>query len=197
MTSVLDCTPPPTAPTLGECPDVVDATTDSGLDPLRVVYDEHADALLALAKRFTTREKAEDAVQETFLRAWRNLGRLRSDPRPLRPWLTVVLRRVLTDARRAERARPISLATGAVLDRAVDGGYDRLLQRWYLDQALDGLSPSHRRVVVEIYYRDTPIDRVAVSLGVAPGTVRSRLHYALRALRRQLTAAEVPPARSG
>jgi RNA polymerase sigma-70 factor (ECF subfamily) len=161
------------------------------------MFDDHAAALLVFAERFTTRESAQDAVQETFLRAWRNLPRLRTDPRALRPWLLVVLRRVLIDAHRADRFRPISVAENAVFDHAIEDGHDRLLDRWRLDHALDGLSRCHRQVLVEIYFRDTPSDRVAVNLGIAPGTVRSRQHYALRALRRQLAdAAEERPTRA-
>lgn len=165
----------------------LDAPAGTTTEPLRAMFDDHAAALLAFAERFTTRESAQDAVQETFLRAWRNLPRLRTDPRDVRPWLLVVLRRVLIDAHRADRFRPISVAENDVFDRAVEDGHDRLLDRWRLDDALGGLSPCHRQVLEEIYYRDTPSDRLAVELGIARGTVRSRQHYALRAVRRHLT----------
>jgi RNA polymerase sigma-70 factor, ECF subfamily len=194
MTPVLARPLPPPAATLAERPTAVDTPAGAKTEPLRAMFDDHAAALLAFAERYTTRESAQDAVQETFLRAWRNLPRLRSDPRELRPWLIVVLRRLLIDAHRADRFRPVSVAENAVFDHAVEDGHDRLLDRWHLDHALEGLSPCHRQVLVEIYYRDTPSDRLAVSLGIAPGTVRSRQHYALRALRRQLTdAAEERP----
>jgi RNA polymerase sigma-70 factor (ECF subfamily) len=101
--------------------------------------------------------------------------------------LTVVLRRVLIDAHRTDRVQPIGRADEAVFERGVEDGYERVLDRWRLDHALDALSPSHRQVLVEIYYRDTPSEQLANSLGIPPGTVRSRLHYALRALRHQLT----------
>jgi RNA polymerase sigma-70 factor (ECF subfamily) len=196
MTPVLARPLPPPTRTSAERPTAVDAPAGATIDPLRAMFDDHAAALLAFAERFTTRESAQDAVQETFLRAWRNLPRLRTDPRELRPWLFVVLRRVLIDAHRADRFRPISVAENAVFDHAIEDGHDRLLERWRLDHALDGLSPGHRQVLVEIYYRDTPSDRVADKLGIAPGTVRSRQHYALRALRRQLAgAAEDGPTR--
>jgi RNA polymerase sigma-70 factor (ECF subfamily) len=198
MTSVLARPLPPPASTRAERRAALDAPAGSRTEPLRVMFDEHAPALLAFAEHFTTHESAQDAVQETFLRAWRNLPRLRADPRALRPWLTVVLRRVLIDAHRADRAQPISVAEDAVFDHAVEDGSDRLLERWRLEHALAGLSPSHRQVLVEIYYRDTTSEMLAVNLGIARGTVRSRLHYALRALRHQLTDAdETPPGRSG
>src|SRR6476646_9499089 len=76
-------------------------------DALRTLYAEHGHALLAFAERFTgDRARAADTVQQTFLRAWRNLPQLLEDARPLRPWLLRVARRLLTDAARAARSRP-------------------------------------------------------------------------------------------
>jgi RNA polymerase sigma-70 factor (ECF subfamily) len=159
-------------------------------DALRTLYRDHAAALLAFAEWFTDdRAAAEDAVQETFLRAWRHLARLLADGRPPRPWLRQVLRRVLIDAARVAHAHPVSLLEDAVIDRQVDGGYEDLLDRRLLDRALDQLSPAHRQVLVEIYFHDAPAQRVAATLGIPPATVRTRLHYALRALRRLLTEA--------
>jgi RNA polymerase sigma-70 factor (ECF subfamily) len=160
---------------------------DRDASQLQAIYRQHAVALLAYAEHFTGHEAAEDAVQETFLRAWHHLPRLQLDPRPVRPWLTLVLRRVLTDAHR--RNRVYAKAQGRLCDRPVSGDYDRVDDRRRLDQALRRLSPSHRHVLMQIYYCDTPINRVAADLGIPAGTVRSRLHYAVRRLRHHLDAA--------
>lgn len=157
-------------------------------DALRALYRDHAGALLAYAEHFThDRMAAEDALQETFLRAWRHLPRLLQDDRPPRPWLRQVLRRILIDRARASRHRHARLVDDALLDGETEGGYDTLLDRQLLAGAMEQLSPPHRDVLVETYYRDLPAERVAAALGVPVGTVRSRLHYALHALRRQLT----------
>jgi len=58
-----------------------------------------------------------------------------------------------------------------------------VLDRGLLARALRRLSPEHRRVLLELYYRDVPAERAALALGIPAGTVRSRHHYALRALR--------------
>jgi RNA polymerase sigma-70 factor (ECF subfamily) len=162
-------------------------SSDGSEDALRALYRDHAAALLAFAEWFTDdRSAAEDAVQETFLRAWRHLPRLLADGRPPRPWLRQVLRRVLIDAARVAHAHPVSLVDDVLIDRQVDGGYEDMLDRRLLDRALDQLSPAHRQVLVAIYYDDAPAQRVATTLGIPPATVRTRLHYALRALRRLL-----------
>jgi RNA polymerase sigma-70 factor (ECF subfamily) len=159
-------------------------------DAVNSLYRDHAAALLAYAEWFSDdRAAAEDAVQETFIRAWRHLPRLLADERPLRPWLRQVLRNVLIDANRAARARPANVLDDTLIDREVDGGYEDLLNRGLLGQALQQLSPAHRQVLLETYYHDLPAERVAARLGIPAGTVRSRLHYALRALRSRLSEA--------
>ena len=163
-----------------------DAASDTAL---RDLYRDHATALLRYARWFTDDPAAaEDAVQETFLRAWRHLPRLLADGRPLRPWLRQVLRHVLIDVDRTARAKRETLHDIVPVEGEVDGGYESLLDRGVLAVVLRDLSPAHREVLVETYYRDAPTDRVAARLGIPPGTVRSRLHYALRAVRDHLDA---------
>lgn len=64
-----------------------------------------------------------------------------------------------------------------------DGDVDRLLVSWQVEEALRKLSTDHRVVLVETYYRARPYGEVAAELGVPVGTVKSRVFYALRALR--------------
>src|SRR4051794_41894866 len=90
---------------------------------LRVLYRDHATALLRYAQWFTDDPSAaEDAVQETFLRAWRHLPRLLDDGRPLRPWLRQVLRRVLIDPPPGAPAPPGRPPGDAAADRPADRG---------------------------------------------------------------------------
>jgi RNA polymerase sigma-70 factor (ECF subfamily) len=156
-------------------------------DALRDLYAQHGQALLAYAERFTAdRGRAEDIVQETFLRAWRQLPRLMADERPVRGWLLQVARRLLIDAARAARARPILSQDTQATEPAVDGGLDQLLDQTILLDALQRLSPAHQQIVIETFLLGTPLHVIAARLGVPAGTARSRLHYALAQLRRQL-----------
>src|SRR5689334_22898976 len=136
-------------------------------DALRALYRDHAQALLRYAQWFTDDPAAaEDAVQETFLRAWRHLPRLLADGRPLRPWLRRVLRHVMIDTDRLARTHRETPHDTLPVEGAVDGGYASLLDRGVLAGALRELSPAHREVLVQTYYRDAPADRVAALLGV-------------------------------
>ena len=85
-------------------------------ESLRALYDGHAPVLLAYALRLTDgdRTRAEDIVQETLLRAWRNLDRLDEDAGPVRPWLFTVAQRLAIDAHRARRARPPEVGEAAL-----------------------------------------------------------------------------------
>jgi RNA polymerase sigma-70 factor (ECF subfamily) len=156
-------------------------------DALRILYAEHGQALLDYAERFTAdRGRAEDIVQETFLRAWRQLPGLLDDERPVRAWLLRVARRLLIDAARAARARPTLADNTQSTEPADDGGLSQLLDQTILIDAMQQLSPAHQQIVVETFFLGTPMHLTASRLGVPAGTARSRLHYALSQLRRQL-----------
>ena len=152
---------------------------------LRLLYEQHAAPLLAYALRLTggDRGRSEDIVQETLLRAWRHPEALDPDRGPVRSWLFTVARNVAVDAHRARKARPPEIGDDALaLVPAVDE-IEQALDTWLVSDALATLSPDHRAVVVETYYRGRSVAEAAAVLGVPPGTVKSRTFYALRALR--------------
>jgi RNA polymerase sigma-70 factor (ECF subfamily) len=164
----------------GELPGDADAA-------IRQLYSHHAKALRGFVDRFCPdRASADDVVQETFIRAWRHLPQLSADDRPVRPWLFHVARNLLTDADRAARARPMTVHAEQPEDARYDSGLDRVLDRELVSAALQHLSPAHRTVLIETFYHGGTLATIARQLGIPHGTVRSRLHYALHALRRQL-----------
>ena len=153
---------------------------------IRELYSSHAKALHRYVERFCPdRASADDIVQETFIRAWRHLPQLSADDRPVRPWLFRVARNLLIDANRAARARPTTVQepTGEV---GTDSGLEEILDRELVSAALQRLSPAHQTVLVEAFYRGGTLATVARELGIPHGTARSRLHYALDAMRKQL-----------
>jgi RNA polymerase sigma-70 factor (ECF subfamily) len=152
---------------------------------LRLIYEQHAGPLLAYSLRLTSgdRGRAEDIVQETLLRAWRHPEALDSDRGPVRSWLFTVARNVSVDAHRARRARPTEVGDEALAVVPAVDEIEHALDSWLIADAMSALSPDHRAVIVETYYRGRSVAEAAAALGIPAGTVKSRTFYALRALR--------------
>jgi RNA polymerase sigma-70 factor, ECF subfamily len=150
---------------------------------LRAAYAEHAKELLGFARRALGDEGlAEEAVQETFLRAWRAADRFDERIASLRTWLFAICRNVLIDLKRARAARP-ALALAAPPEQAGEvDEFERALMTVEISEALRQVSDRHRTVLVEVHLRGRPVAEVAGELGVPPGTVHSRLYYGLKAL---------------
>lgn len=163
---------------------------------LRELFDEHASALLAYALRLTDgdRGRAEDVVQETLLRAWRHPEAMHPERGAQRPWLFAVARRLAVDAHRRRVARPPEVGDEglAVVPDPVDE-VERALESWLVADALRALSPAHREVLLHTYYYGRTVSEAAQELGVPAGTVKSRTHYALQALRLALLERGVTP----
>ena len=153
-------------------------------DLVRSLYAEHAAPLLGYVLRLTgDRHQAEDVVQETLLRAWRHPEAVSGDRGSPAAWLRTVARHLVVDAARARRARPHEVGDAPLAALAVDDGTDRAVLAWEVTEALQMLSRDHRAVLLETYVRGRSVNDAARALGVPPGTVKSRTHYALRALR--------------
>src|SRR6516165_6283046 len=135
---------------------------------VRALYAEHGGALLRYALHLTggDRQRAEDLVQETIVRAWRHPEALAD--RPARPWLFAVARNLAVDAYRT-------------------------LESWAVAEALASLRPDHRKVIVETYYRGCSVAEAAATLGIPAGTVKSRTYYALKALKLALQERGLAP----
>jgi RNA polymerase sigma-70 factor (ECF subfamily) len=162
---------------------------------VRSLYAEHGRSLLAYATRLTgDRAAAEDVVQETLVRAWKHADDLTGGQGSVRGWLLIVARNIVTDRARARAVRPAEVAD--VVDRPpVEGDHsESVVNAVVLLAALDQVSPEHREVLVELYYRGRSVAEAAKVLGIPPGTVKSRSYYALRALRAVMAGqAELAP----
>lgn len=172
-------------------------TTRSGADEalIRSLYAEYGRMLLGYAFRLTgDRQRAEDVVQETLLRAWRHADSLSEERGSVRGWLLTVARNVVVDMARARQIRPIEVA-GNASDIAVAGtsvpdqtaDVDNAV---VIERALAQLSPEYRAVLVEVYLNGRTATEASRALGIPLGTVKSRTYHALRALRARLTKIE-------
>ena len=152
----------------------------------RAAYRAHGPELFRFAvQSLHDRGLAEEAVQETFVRAWRHCERYDAAVASLRTWLFAIVRNVIIDMARARAVRPGLAAGDDPGQQAVDltDHAEDVLTTWQLDEALARISPEHRVAIVETHYRNRPYAEVAAELGVPVGTLRSRVFYGLRALR--------------
>ena len=145
--------------------------------------------------------KAEDATQEALVSAWRRLSGLR-DPDRFEAWLHRLLvnachREGRRDRRRGSMEIHIESLAMPEAPGAVEGDFD-LADRDQLERGFRRLDVDQRTVLVMHYYLGYSLDDAADVLGVPPGTVRSRLHRAINAMRAALEAdARVPALNQG
>ncbi|MGH3471285.1 MAG: sigma-70 family RNA polymerase sigma factor [Nocardioidaceae bacterium] len=153
-------------------------------DLMRTLHDEHAPALWGYALTLTNgdRGRAEDVVQETLLRAWRNPHVLDQSQRSARGWLFRVAHNIAVDDWRARKVRP-EVVTAELPDQVTTDATEEIVQTWMVSDALARLSLAHRQVLLECYYAGRTVAQAAERIGVPEGTVKSRLHYALAALK--------------
>jgi len=125
-------------------------------------------------------------VQETLVRAWRNADRLDRESIGVRSWLYTVARHIVIDGRRSHSARPHEVDPTPLEAMAIPDDSESALSAMVIADALQSLSPKHREALAETYLRDRTIEEAAEVIGVPQGTVKSRVYYALRALRHAL-----------
>ena len=177
--------------------DLVEQAQRGDRDAFSVLARTRGDRLMAIAQRILRDVgRAEDAVQQTLVIAWRELPSLR-DPDRFDAWL----QRLLVNASYAEARRWKTWnANVRVLPVNGPAGADETLSldhRDRIERGLRRLPPDQRAILVFTHYLGLTPTEIAERLGIADGTARSRLHYAHRAMRAALEADERPVAVAG
>lgn len=158
----------------------------------------HQRSLMARALASTGHvEDADDLVQESFVRAFENLSRLR-DPEAFSGWLRTILDRLAADRGRRRKA---VVPEGPLADRPIEDvapdPEQRLLSQELANrvrEALRALPPGRQREIFRLRYRDgMPIQQIAERLGLHSGTVKVHLFRSARSLRKQLETTEGNP----
>lgn len=164
----------------------IDLSGDGGI---RAAYAAHGPELYRFALRgLGDTGLAQDAVQETFLRAWQSARHFDPERASLRVWLFAIARNVMIDLHRRRSKASWAQVAGDEADvtsrlAPVPDLTDGVVTRAVVIDALSRLSAEHRQVIVETYLRGRSYQDLAAECGVAAGTLRSRMFYALKALR--------------
>jgi RNA polymerase sigma-70 factor (ECF subfamily) len=164
--------------------------TEEGMAAAHASYHRR---MLARARRIVVDPAlAEEAVQEAFVRGWRACSTFDPADGPLVNWLLVITGNVAIDLIKARVRRPplSSVPPDETPASSRISDVDLVLLRAQLRHALTRLGAHHRHAVVETILRDRPYADVAAELGIPAGTLRTRVHYALRQLRSALECAD-------
>ncbi|SFR00061.1 RNA polymerase sigma-70 factor, ECF subfamily [Lentzea waywayandensis] len=171
--------------------ETLETTLDDGA--LADLYNRHGRAVHMYVRTLTIGDAllAEDILQETFLRAWRT-PRLAVRPEAARAWLVTVARNLFIDRVRLRNRRPQEAGDTALPNiPAQRCEISRVVDSVMLADALAKLRLGQRDVVVQTYLYGRTADEVSTELGIPVGTVKSRLHSALRLLRSDLESADL------
>jgi RNA polymerase sigma-70 factor (ECF subfamily) len=177
--------------------DLVEQAQRGNREAFAILARSRGDVLFGIARRMLRDvDLAEDAVQQALVIAWRELPRLR-DPDRFDAWL----QRTLVHACYAEGRRKRAWMS-AIRVLPVDGpaGPDDLasmIDRDEVERGFRRLSPEQRAILVLHHYLGLGSNEIGEVLGIPPGTARSRLHYAHRAMRALLEADARPSAVAG
>jgi len=156
-------------------------------EQVREAYRAHSGELYSFACRSLggDRPRAEEAVQECFLKAWKSRDSFDPGLGSERTWLFAILRNVIRDMGRAEQRRPLSRSLDEDYDEFASKyePFEQALLSWQVEEALRRIGERHRQIVVEACIRGRPYGEIAAALGVPVGTIKSRVYYGIRAMR--------------
>jgi RNA polymerase sigma-70 factor (ECF subfamily) len=127
---------------------------------------------------------ADDATQDAFTLAWRNRRSLR-DTASFDAWFGRILVNVCRQRLRQRARQKVTSLEDAAEPSLADASHG-VSSRDAISRAMVCLGPDHRIVVILRYWADMTVDEIAERLGVPSGTVKSRLHYALRAMKSRM-----------
>jgi RNA polymerase sigma-70 factor (ECF subfamily) len=130
-------------------------------------------------------ELARDAVQETLIRAWRDMPRLRDRER-FDAWLHRLLVNAAIDETRRRQRRVVQVALDGVLEPTTADTSSIVADRDALERVLALLPAEHRALIVQHYYLGVPLPEAAATMGISNGAAKARLHRSMTTLRRAL-----------
>lgn len=158
---------------------------------MQAIHQENGGALLAFLRRLVptgAAHTADDLMQETMLRTWRYLDSVPAESEARRRWLFTVARRIAIDTYRKRKTQPTEVSLMDI--DPIHAGIDvtgTVIANLELRNAIGRLSNAHRAVLAGLYADGHSMEEVAARLHIPVGTVKSRAHYAVQAIRDALS----------
>jgi RNA polymerase sigma-70 factor (ECF subfamily) len=173
--------------------DVVERAGRGDHDAFALLVDASISRLEAVAYLIIRdSESARDAVQDAYIRAWRDLPGLR-DPERFDAWLHRLTVNACLDAIRKRRRRPIEVDIAPISPPVIGDETAFVADRDVIERGLHRLRPDQRAILVMHYYLGLSTSAIGETLDIPQGTAQSRLHAALSAMRAALAAVERAP----
>lgn len=172
------------------------ALTEGDEAAVRMLYERFGGRVFTVAHcMLKDRQRAEEVTQHVFLQAWRNADQFEPG-RDFAPWLATIARRAAIDVLRREQRRPAGLLEVAdLVDSALvtlAPNAEQIETVWSVRAAIEGLEPDERELVKMQHVEGHTHAEIAERLGIAVGTVKSRLHRAHRRLANRLAHLQGP-----
>ena len=163
-------------------------STDSAQSIITQLSRDHSEALLSWAKgRFADQRDAEEVVADTLVKAWKAIDRFDPQQGSQRAWLFAIAKNAAADHHRRSRRHLHSVPVAEPdMGSRSDTEIDRLVETSHVLDALRSLSAEHRSAVLDAYFGGLTTSQIASNQQIPTGTAKSRLYYALKAMRSHL-----------
>ena len=152
-------------------------------EAFELLYERYVRPVFGLAlRRLRDRQRAEDAVQETFAAVWRSAQSYRPERGPAAPWLYTVARNAIVDRQRARVEQPAEIPDTASAEAGPADRAETSFVSWRVHRALEELPEKEREVLELAYWSELSQSEVAAYLHIPLGTVKTRTRSALARL---------------
>jgi RNA polymerase sigma-70 factor, ECF subfamily len=163
--------------------DLLVRVADRDREAFELLYGRYVRTVFGLAlRRLRDRQRAEDAVQETFAAVWRSARSYRPERGPAAPWLYTVARNAIVDRQRAKTEQPTEVPDTASADPGPADRAETSFVAWRVHRALEELPEKEREVLELAYWSELSQSEVAEFLHIPLGTVKTRTRSALARL---------------